>query len=125
MLAAQPIGRLESCVLEIQELQQVARFKRQRVDHMREVIRESDALLELVEDCRIYGWKLIPKQLWHEIAHFVGSVDVRFLDRLGINRALDHVNDILFEVQQQLFAQRLGELPRMAEIIPLFREEQR
>ena len=125
MLAAKHVGPLESCVLEISELQQAALFRRQRVDHLRELIRESDALVELVEDCRLYGWTVIPAQLWHEIAHFVGGVDESFRDQLGINRAMDHVNDILFGAQQKLFAQRLGQLPRMAEIIPLFGEEQR
>jgi hypothetical protein len=78
-------------------------------------------LIDLIEECRLRSFRLIPAPLWSAVVRAVGAVDPGLRDRLGIDRDPDHVADILFEAQEVLLMRALeSRRPRLAPIIPLF-----
>ena len=107
--------------MEIARLQRAAAFRRARISRSRLRVRESDELLDLIEQCRLREWRLVPSQLWSAVARAVREVDPGLRDELGLNRDPEHVADVLFEAQEVLLqrAKRDRE-PALAEIIPLF-----
>jgi hypothetical protein len=106
---------------EIARAERVAAFRRQRVSRARQRVRESDALLDLIEHCRLKDWRLVPSPLWSAVVRAVGAVDPELRDELGINRDPSHVADILFSAQEMLLAGvRELQQPMRARIIPLF-----
>ena len=114
-------GPLERTAIELEHLRRAAAFRRGREMAADRRLRESDALHDLVEQCRLKGLPLLPAQLWARMVRFVRGVDPGLRDELGINRDPDHVSDILFAAQQVLLRRRLEERePRMATIIHLF-----
>lgn len=116
-------GPLERTALEIRRLHGMAAFSRRRSSRSRQLLRESDALLELVEECRVRGYQLLPADVHTGVVRLIRRVDRGLRDELGINRQPDHVSDILFSAQQLLLEQARDDLhPALAPIIPLFPE---
>ncbi len=112
---------MERTCLEIAHAERVAAFRRDRVSRARQRVRESDALLDLIEHCRIKDWRLVPSPLWSAVVRAVGAVDPELRDELGINRDPDHVANVLFAAQETLLSRvRESRQPLRAEIIPLF-----
>jgi hypothetical protein len=55
------------------------------------------------------------------VVRLVGAVEPELRDGLGIDRAADHVSDVLFAAQEILQEQaRQERRPQLAPIIPLF-----
>lgn len=118
---AQRPGPLERTALELDHAMRVAAFRRQREGESRRRIHESDAVLELIEECRLRGYAVLPTPLWAHVVRLVGSIDPLLRDELGINRRPDHVSDILFAAQDRLLREQTVERRRgPAPIIPLF-----
>jgi hypothetical protein len=114
-------GPLERCCAELEQIRRTAAFRRERELRSRRRLRESDLLLDLIEQCRLRGYRLLPAQLWTHIVRFVGTVDQDLRDDLGINRHPDHVSEILFATQEELLREVAEERrPQQAPIIPLF-----
>lgn len=114
-------GPLERTCAELDLIRRASAFRRERELRSRRRLRESDLLLDLIEQCRLRGYRLLPAHLWTHIVRFVGSVDEGLRDDLGINRHPDHVSEILFAVQEELLQEAIEERrPRQAPIIPLF-----
>jgi hypothetical protein len=108
---------------EVLNIERRARFRRQRLSGARLGLRESDALLELVEECRLRDIRPLPAQLWGAVARLVGSVDPELREELGISRDADSVSDALFSAQVRLQMVARGEAqPQLAPIIQLFPE---
>lgn len=119
-------GPVERTRLEIARSERVAAFRRARVSRARQRVRESDALLELIEDCRMRDWRLIPSPLWSAVVRAVGAVDAGLRDELGINRDPEHVASVLFEAQETLLSRvREQRAPTLGRIIPLFGPDRR
>lgn len=119
--AEQPGGPLERTCAELELIRRAAAFRRERELRSRRRLRESDLLLDLIEQSRLRGYRLLPAQLWTHIVRFVGSVDDGLRDDLGINRHPDHVSEILFAAQEELLREAIEERrPKRAPIIPLF-----
>ncbi len=115
-------GPLERTVLELRRIDRHAVWRRPRVGRTRLLLRESDALVDLIERCRERGDRLLPTQLWSAVVRFVGALDPTLRDELGINREPGHVADILFSSQGLLLERARHErVPMTARIIPLFR----
>src|ERR1035437_9261691 len=100
-------GPLERTVLELRRIDRDAVWRRPRVGRTRLLLRESDALIDLIERCRERGDRLLPTQLWSAVVRFVGALDGTLRDELGINRHPAHVVDVLFATQGVLLEQRL------------------
>ena len=116
-------GPLERTVLELRRIDRDAVWRRPRVGRTRLLLRESDALIELIERCRERGDRLLPTQLWSAVVRFVGALDGALRDELGINREPGHVSDVLFASQGLLLERaRQERAPVTARIIPLFRD---
>ena len=116
-------GPLQRTAVELDHLRRVAAFRRSRDLASKRRVRESDALLEHIEQCRLRGISPLPTGLWIHVVRLVGAVDPQLRDDLGINREADHVSDILFAAQEELLRRHLEERqPRPARIIPLFGE---
>jgi len=114
-------GPLERAAAELDLIRRAAAFRRERELRSRRRLRESDLLLDLIEQCRLRGYRLLPAQLWTHIVRFVGGIDEGLRDDLGINRHPDHVSEILFAAQEELLREAIEERrPRRAPIIPLF-----
>jgi hypothetical protein len=115
-------GPLERTAVELEHIRRLALFRRHREQHWRRRLRESDLLLDLIEQCRLRGYKLVPAQVWVAVVRFVGAVDRQLRDDLGINRQPDHVSEVLFAAQAELLSVALRERAqrRVAPIIPLF-----
>jgi len=114
-------GPLERTCAELELIRRAAAFRRERDLRSRRRLRESDLLLDLIEQCRLRGYRLLPAQLWTHIVRFVGTVDAALRDDLGINRHPDHVSEILFAAQEELLREVAEERrPQEAPIIPLF-----
>jgi len=113
-----PLARTREELLDIERR---ARFRRRRLARARLRLRESDALLDLVEECRLREIQPVPAVVWSAAARLVGSVEPELRDDLGINRDADHLSDVIFAAQEVLQAQAREELrPQLAPIIPLF-----
>jgi hypothetical protein len=115
-------GPLERTVLELRRIDRDAVWRRPRVGRTRLLLRESDALVDLIERCRERGDRLLPTQLWSAVVRFVGALDPSLRDELGIDRRPGHVADVLFASQGLLLERARHErVPMTARIIPLFR----
>lgn len=115
-----PLARTRQEVLEIERR---ARWRRERLTRARLRLRESDALLDLVEECRLRDVRPLPPALWGAVAHLVGGVEPDLRDELGISRDADRISDALFAAQERLQEEALGaRRPQLAPIIPLFPE---
>jgi hypothetical protein len=115
-------GPLERTVLELRRIDRDAVWRRPRVGRTRLLLRESDALIDLIERCRERDDRLLPTQLWSAVVRFVGALDGTLRDELGINRHPAHVVDVLFATQGVLLERaRLERAPMAGRIIPLFR----
>jgi hypothetical protein len=114
-------GPLAATRAELVDIERRARFRRERLAQARLRLRESDALLDLVEECRLRDVRPLPPVLWGAVARLVGGVEPDLRDELGIDRGADHVSDVLFAAQEVLQAEARRELrPQLAPIIPLF-----
>jgi hypothetical protein len=114
---------MERTCLEIAQIHRAAAFRRARVSRSRLRVRESDALLDYVEECRLLGLRLVPAQLWSKVVRVVGGVDAVLRDELGINRDPDHVADVLFAAQELLLVRACeARRPALAPIIQLFED---
>ncbi|MFZ2034547.1 MAG: hypothetical protein WAW53_12395 [Candidatus Dormiibacterota bacterium] len=114
-------GPMERTCLEIARVEREAAFRRERISRTRLRVREADVLIDLIEECRLRSFRLIPASLWSAVVRAVGAVDPGLRDRLGIDRDPNHVADILFEAQEVLLMRALeSRRPRLAPIIPLF-----
>lgn len=112
---------MERTCLEIARMEREAAFRRERISRTRLRVREADVLIDLIEECRLRSFRLIPASVWSAVVRAVGAVDPGLRDRLGIDRDPDHVADILFEAQEILLMRALeSRRPRLAPIIPLF-----
>ena len=119
-------GPLERTRAEIAYAERAAAFRRSRISRARLRVRQSDALLDLVEECRIREFRLVPHSLWGAVVRAVGQVDAELRDELGINRDPEHVADVLFAAQERLLDRmRVSQRPELAPIIPLFGERVR
>lgn len=117
-------GPLERTVLELRRIDRHAVWRRPRLSRTRLLLRESDALIDLIERCRERGDRLLPTQLWSAVVRFVGALDGSLRDELGINRAPAHVSDVLFASQELLLERSREERsPVTGRIIPLFAPE--
>ncbi|MEO8897800.1 MAG: hypothetical protein ABI352_03450 [Candidatus Dormibacter sp.] len=115
-------GPIERTVFELRRIDRDAVWRRPRVGRTRLLLRESDALIDLIERCRERGDRLLPTQLWSAVVRFVGALDGDLRDQLGINREPGHVSDVLFATQGLLLERAREErAPVTARIIPLFR----
>lgn len=116
-------GPIERTVFELRRIDRDAVWRRPRVGRTRLLLRESDALIDLIERCRERGDRLLPTQLWSAVVRFVGPLDGALRDQLGINRGPGHVSDVLFASQGLLLERAREErAPVTARIIPLFRD---
>ena len=100
-------GPMERTCLEIARVEREAAFRRERISRTRLRVREADVLIDLIEECRLRSFRLIPAALWSAVVRAVGAVDPGLRDRLGIDRDPDHVADILFEAQEVLLMRAL------------------
>jgi len=118
-------GPLEQTRAELVYLERRAVFRRERISRSRHALRHADALLDLVEQCRVYEYRLVPPVVWRAVVQFVAELDSALRDALGINRAPDHVADVLFVAQAILQARLRAERerPHIAPIIPLFSDQ--
>lgn len=117
-------GPLERTAAELEHLRRLHAFRRTRELRSRRQLRESDLLLDLVEQCRLRGYRLVPAQLWTHIVRFVAALDHGLVDEIGINRGPDRVGDVLFDAQDELLRRAAEERrPGVAPIIPLFPDE--
>jgi hypothetical protein len=128
MISAAPLrsrpGPLARTRQELIDIERRARFRRARLDRARLRLRESDALLDLVEQCRLSDTRPLPPQLWGAVARLVGSVEPELRDELGIRRDADAVSDALFAAQERLQVDAHGtKRPQLAEIIQLFPQQ--
>ena len=116
-------GPIERTMFELRRIDRDAVWRRPRVGRTRLLLRESDALIDLLERCRERGDRLLPTQLWSAVVRFVGALDGELRDQLGINREPGHVSDVLFATQGLLLERAREErAPVTARIIPLFRD---
>lgn len=123
LLKSRP-GPLARTRQELLDIERRARFQRARQDRARLRLRESDALLDLVEQCRLSDIRPLPPQLWGAVARLVGSVEPDLREELGIRRDADSISDALFTAQEQLQTEaREARRPQLAEIIQLFPDE--
>ena len=114
-------GPLAATRAELFDIEMRARFRRERLFRSRLRLRESDTLLDLVEECRIRGIRPLPPALWSAAVRLVGAVEPQLRDELGIDRNADHVSDVLFAAQEILQEEaRRERQPQLAPIIPLF-----
>ena len=114
-------GPLARTAAELENIHRLAAFRRERELRWHQRLRESDLILDLVEQCRLRGYPLLPGQVWASVVRLVGEVDPALRDDLGSSRRPDHASEALFAAQAEICRRRLDERrPRTARIIPLF-----
>lgn len=113
-------GPLERTAAELEHIRRTAAFRRGREQRSRRHLRETDLILEVVEQCRLRDIPLVPARLWMHVVRLAGEVDADLRDELGINRTVDHVGEVVFRLQGRLL-DRAAEPPvGPAVVIPLF-----
>ncbi|HEX6493437.1 MAG TPA: hypothetical protein VF112_07980 [Candidatus Dormibacteraeota bacterium] len=114
-------GPLARTAAELENLRRLAAFRREREMRWHRRLRESDLILDLVEECRVRGYALLPGQVWASVVRFVGEVDPALRDDMGSSRRPDQASEALFAAQAEICRRRLDERrPMTARIIPLF-----
>jgi hypothetical protein len=112
---------IERTVLEIAQHRFWA-WQRRNAPTPRNQLRETDRLLDAVEECRMREIRLIPTHIWRRIVHLLGQLEGGYTERLGIDRSVDRTAEVLFEAQEALMeAARARWLGRPTNIVPLFR----
>ena len=112
---------IERTVLEIAQHRFWA-WQRRTARTPRNQLRETDALLNVVEECRLRDIKLIPTHIWRRIVHLLGQLDGPYTEKLGIDRSVERTADILFEAQEDLMvAARERRQGRPGNVVSLFR----
>jgi hypothetical protein len=112
---------IERTVLEIAQHRFWA-WQRRAAPTPRNQLRETDQLLNVVEECRLRDIKLIPTDIWRRIVHLLGQLDGPYSERLGIDRSVDRTADVLFEAQEALMlAARDRKRGHPSNVVPLFR----
>ncbi|TMD99691.1 MAG: hypothetical protein E6I76_01915 [Chloroflexi bacterium] len=114
-------GPLARTAVELENLRRLAAFRREREMRWHRRLRESDLILDLVEECRVRGYPLLPGQLWASVVRFVGEVDPALRDDMGSSRRPDQASEAIFAAQAEICRRRVDERrPGAARIIPLF-----
>lgn len=117
-------GPLARTAAELVRIERLAAFRRAGRRSARTRLHSADALLGLVEECRVRGMRLVPSSVWMHVVRFLGAVEPKLRDDLGINRHVDHVGEVLFAAQAELMARAVAQrAPFEAEIVHLFRDE--
>src|SRR2546426_1777824 len=112
---------IERTVLEIAQHRFWA-WQRRTARTPRNQLRETDQLLDAVEECRLREVKLIPAHIWRRIVHLLGQLDGTYTEKLGIDRSVERSAEVLFEAQEDLMlAARSRWRGRAGVIVPLFR----
>jgi hypothetical protein len=112
---------IERTVLEIAQ-QRFWAWQRKTARTPQNQLRETDRLLDAVEECRLRDIKLIPTHIWRRIVQLLGQLDGRYTERLGIDRSVERTADVLFEAQEALMlAARDQRRGRGNNVIQLFR----
>jgi hypothetical protein len=112
---------IERTVLEIAQHRFWA-WQRKTARTPRNQLRETDQLLDAVEECRVREITLVPAPIWRRIVHLVGQLDGDYSEKLGIDRSVDRTSEVLFEAQEALMlAARARRRAHPGNIIPLFR----
>jgi hypothetical protein len=112
---------IERTVLEIAQHRFWA-WQRKTARTPQNQLRETDRLLDAVEECRLRDIKLIPTHIWRRIVQLLGQLDGGYTQRLGIDRSVDRTADVLFEAQEALMlAARDRRRGSDGNIVPLFR----
>ena len=112
---------IERTVLEIAQHRFWA-WQRRTARTPRNQLRETDQLLDAIEECRVRELKLIPTHIWRRIVHLLGQLDGGYTEKLGIDRSVDRTAEVLFEAQEALMLAARGRWRgRSGIVIPLFR----
>jgi hypothetical protein len=112
---------IERTVLEIAQHRFWA-WQRRTAPTPRNQLRETDQLLDAIEECRVRELKLIPTHIWRRIVHLLGQLDGTYTQKLGIDRSVDRTAEVLFEAQEALMLAARGRWrDRAGNIVPLFR----
>jgi len=112
---------IERTVLEIAQHRFWA-WQRKTAPTPRSQLRETDQLLDAVEECRVRDIRLIPAHIWRQIVRLLGQLDGSYTERLGIDRSVERTAEILFEAQEALMlAARNRRRSQVGKVIPLFR----
>jgi hypothetical protein len=116
------VGMIERTVLEIAQHRFWA-WQRRTAATPRNQLRETDQLLDMIEECRVRRIEFIPADIWRRIVHLLGQLDGRYTETLGIDRSVDRTSEVLFEAQEALMlAARANRRPKPSNVIPLFRK---
>jgi hypothetical protein len=112
---------IERTVLEIAQHRFWA-WQRRTAPTPRNQLRETDQLLDAIEECRVRELQLIPTHIWRRIVHLLGQLDGTYTQKLGIDRSVDRTAEVLFEAQEALMLAARGRWrDRAGNIVPLFR----
>lgn len=112
---------IERTVLEIAQHRFWA-WQRKAARTPRNQLRETDQLLDAVEECRVREITLVPAHIWRRIVLLLGQLDGYYSEKLGIDRSVDRTSEVLFEAQEALMLAALAQRrARPGNIIPLFR----
>src|SRR5258708_3297906 len=121
MPAPVPAGPIETTVLELEQIVRPSLFARRRLAPARAALRDSAALMSLIEEAQENHLSIAPTWLWSAVARIVSHVDSTLRDQLGIDRRPAHLAQILFAAQERLMLDAHREShPRLATVIPLF-----
>ena len=114
-------GRLEQTREILISIERRAAFRRTRKSRIEMQLREADALLSLVEECRLQDFELAPVSIWSAVVRLVGEVSPELRDEIGIDRHPDALGEAIFGIQESLQVRMVqSRQPQLAEIIPLF-----
>lgn len=112
---------IERTVLELEQ-RRFWTWQRRHAVTPRTQLRETDWLMNAVEECRLRKLPLIPTAVWRRIVHLLGQVGGDYTARLGIDRSVDRSTELLFEAQAALMrAEQERRRPGRDKVIPLFR----
>src|SRR5947199_10385180 len=92
---------IERTVLEIAQHRFWA-WQRRTARTPRNQLRETDQLLDAVEECRLREVKLIPARIWPRIVRLLGQLDGTYTERLGMEGSAERTAEVLCEAQEDV-----------------------
>ncbi|MHB8573426.1 MAG: hypothetical protein ACYDAY_10840 [Candidatus Dormibacteria bacterium] len=97
---------------------------RRRNPTLRQLLRESDLLLQWYEEHRLNRTLRVPFWLWSRTVALIGRIDPRRTPRLQTERRVDRLADELFAVQRTMMARNVEARAKGgSNIIPLPRPQ--
>jgi hypothetical protein len=110
---------IQQTVLEQQRAEHWHRRYQERVMAPRRLLKESDVLLNWLEECLVQNLRFVPGWVMPRLVNLLSEADPLLPRQLGSERRPEHLMELVYRAQQRLMEDSVR-ARKPAPIIPLF-----